>query len=146
MHPKAHSNGFQKKKKKTLLGLAEAESFILADRNVLKQPRKTGIEAAALAYLSDGWRLRTDNVSTLAKVHDQVSSPFSGPLIALSSRFNKYYLDRDPDDVQSSFICNHRSHPQTLVLSPLPPIYHSTTMCPPELGTAFHHTGQTHCN
>ena len=104
----------------TLLGLAEAESFILADRNDLKQSRKTGIEAAALAYLSDGRRLRTDNVSTLAKVHGQVSSPFSGPLIAHSSRFNNYYLDRDPTMWRSSFICILRSHPQNACTLPSP--------------------------
>ena len=37
--------------------------------------KEIGIEEdAALAYLSDGRRLGTDNMSDLAEVHDQVSS------------------------------------------------------------------------
>ena len=111
----------------TLLGLAEAESFILADRNDLKQSRKTGIEEAA-AYLSDGRRLRTDNVSTLAKVHDQVSSSFSGPLIARSSRFNKYYLDRDPDDVAKLL---HLQPPQPHTERLYSPLSHRSITRPP---------------
>ena len=80
----------------TLLGLADAESFILADRNVSKYSSERKLESRRLPYLSDGRSLRT---LILAEVYDQVSSPFSGPLIARSSRFNKYYLGRDPDDV-----------------------------------------------
>ena len=106
----------------TFLGLAEAESFILAwqiGMTVLQ--RKTGIEEpAALAYLSDGRRLRTpDNVSTLAKFNDKVSSPFSGPLIVHSSRFNKYYLDRDPDDVAKLLHLQPPQSPTERLYSPL---------------------------
>ena len=62
-----------------------AESFV-ADVKVSKHSSgKTGIEeAAALAYLADGWRLRTNNMSSLAEVQDQVCVS-SFPLIAHSS-------------------------------------------------------------
>ncbi|KAF8267063.1 autophagy-related protein 11-domain-containing protein [Lactarius quietus] len=81
-------------------------------------------EAAALAYLSDGRRLRTDNVSILADVHDQTIFVF-----------NKYYLDRDPDEVAKLL---HLQPPLQ------PPIGESQTTTPPELGAMFHLAAQTH--
>ncbi|KAN0130276.1 Autophagy-related protein 11 domain containing protein [Lactarius tabidus] len=87
--------------------------------------KETGIEeAAALAYLSDGRRLRTDNVSSLADVHDQTIFVF-----------NKYYLDRDPDEVAKLL---HLQPPLQ------PPIEQSQTATPPELGAAFRNAAQTH--
>lgn len=48
--------------------------------------KEIGIEEdAALAYLSDGRRLRTDNVSNLAEVHDQVWS-----LVSAHCAFERY--------------------------------------------------------
>ena len=96
----------------------------MADRNVLKQSSKRQTrteEAAALIPLgcAEGRRLRTDNVSTLAKVHDQVSSSFSEPLIVYSPQFNKYYLDRNPHDVAKLLHLQPPQPPTERLYSPL---------------------------
>ena len=62
---------------------------------------------AILAYLSDGTRLRTDNVRELVGAHDQASSSLSIQQLKCSTTvrgqtiyvFNKYYLDFDLNDV-----------------------------------------------
>ncbi|KAF8263102.1 hypothetical protein EI94DRAFT_1832475 [Lactarius quietus] len=77
--------------------------------------KEIGIEeAAALAYLSDGRRLRTDNTIFM---------------------FNKYYLDRDPDEVAGLL---HLKPPLQ------PSIDESQTTTLPELSTAFHLAVQRH--
>ena len=61
-----------------------------------------------LAYLSDGRRLRTDNLRDLAGAQDQVCSslyrPSQHPFTSLTLHqsifvFNKYYLDEDFNEV-----------------------------------------------
>ena len=61
-----------------------------------------------LAYLSDGRRLRTDNLRDLAGAQDQVCSslylPFEHAFTSLALHqsifvFNKYYLDEDFNEV-----------------------------------------------
>ncbi|KAI9455244.1 autophagy-related protein 11-domain-containing protein [Lactarius psammicola] len=91
--------------------------------------KEIGIEEdAALAYLSDGRKLGTDNVSDLAEVHDQTIFVF-----------NKYYLDRDLDEVVKLL---HMEPPLQ------PPIEESQFITPSprlsELGAAFHRAAQTH--
>ncbi|KAI9437447.1 hypothetical protein H4582DRAFT_1954670 [Lactarius indigo] len=87
--------------------------------------REIGIEEdAALAYLSDGRRLGTDNVSNLAEVHDQTIFVF-----------NKYYLDGDLDEVAKLL---HMQPPLQ------PPIEGNRLSGPSELGAAFHRAAQTH--
>lgn len=67
--------------------------------------QETGVdEEAILAYLSDGRRLRNDNIRELAGAQDQVcafSNENSANLILWQSIFvfNKYYLDFDLDEV-----------------------------------------------
>jgi len=63
-------------------------------------------------------------VSILADVHDQTIFVF-----------NKYYLDRDPDEVAKLL---HVQPPLQ------PPIEESPTTTPPELGAAFHLAAQMH--
>ncbi|KAH9059022.1 autophagy-related protein 11-domain-containing protein [Lactarius vividus] len=86
--------------------------------------KEIGIEEdAALAYLSDGRRLGTDNVSNLAEVHDQTIFVF-----------NKYYLDGDLDEVAKLL---HMQLPLQ------PPIEESSPRLS-ELGAAFLQAAQTH--
>ncbi|KAH9020846.1 autophagy-related protein 11-domain-containing protein [Lactarius pseudohatsudake] len=86
--------------------------------------KEIGIEEdAALAYLSDGRRLGTDNVSNLAEVHDQTIFVF-----------NKYYLDGDLDEVAKLL------HMQP----PLRPPIEEPSLRPSEFGAAFHRAAQTH--
>ncbi|KAH9026685.1 autophagy-related protein 11-domain-containing protein [Lactarius deliciosus] len=86
--------------------------------------KEIGIEEdAALAYLSDGRRLGTDNVSNLTEVHDQTIFVF-----------NKYYLDGDLDEVAKLL------HIQP----PLQPSIQEPSLRPSELGAAFHRAAQAH--
>ncbi|KAH9973833.1 hypothetical protein BGW80DRAFT_1306660 [Lactifluus volemus] len=91
--------------------------------------REVGIEeGAVLAYLSDGRRLRTDNVRDLAGAQDQ--SIFV---------FNKYYLDENFDEVM-----------RLLHLRPplQPPIEETIAATPPfkptQLGASYHRAAQAH--
>ncbi|KAI0250611.1 putative peripheral membrane protein [Lactifluus subvellereus] len=91
--------------------------------------KEIGIEeGAVLAYLSDGRRLRTDNVRDLGGTQDQ--SIFV---------FNKYYLDEDFDEVM-----------KLLYLQPplQPPIEETITATPPfrpsQLGASYHRAAQAH--
>ncbi|KAH9026734.1 putative peripheral membrane protein [Lactarius pseudohatsudake] len=91
--------------------------------------KEIGIEeGAVLAYLSDGRRLRTDNVRDLAGAQDQ--SIFV---------FNKYYLDEDFDEVMKLL---HLQPPLQ------PPIEESITATPPfrpsQLGASYHRAAQAH--
>ncbi|KAH8995198.1 autophagy-related protein 11-domain-containing protein [Lactarius hatsudake] len=86
--------------------------------------KEIGIEEdAALAYLSNGRRLGTDNVSNLAEVHEQTIFVF-----------NKYYLGGDLDEVAKLL------HMQP----PLQPPIEEPSLRPSELGAAFHRAAQTH--
>ncbi|KAH9171318.1 putative peripheral membrane protein [Lactarius sanguifluus] len=91
--------------------------------------KEIGIEeGAVLAYLSDGRRLRTDNVRDLAGAQDQ--SIFV---------FNKYYLDEDFDEVMKLL---HLQPPLQ------PPIEESITATPPfrpsQFGASYHRAAQAH--
>ncbi|KAH9168260.1 hypothetical protein EDB89DRAFT_1909432 [Lactarius sanguifluus] len=110
--------------------MAKCSTFVYTHWN----PGSTSLEAflrneigiaedAALAYLPDGRRLGTDNVSNLAEVHDQTIFVF-----------NKYYLDGDPDEVTKLL------HMQP----PLQPLIEESSLRPSELGAAFHRAAQTH--
>ncbi|KAF8267535.1 hypothetical protein EI94DRAFT_1730240 [Lactarius quietus] len=85
-------------------------------------------EGAVLAYLSDGRRLRTDNLRDLAGAQDQ--SIFV---------FNKYYLDEDFDEVMKLL---HLQPPLQ------PPIEEMMTATPPfrpsQLGASYHRAAQAH--
>lgn len=91
--------------------------------------QETGVEQdAVLAYLSDGRRLRNDNVRELAGAHDQ--SIFV---------FNKYYLDEDLKEVLR----------ELHVKPPLqPPIEDTITATPPfrpsQLGASYLRAAHTH--
>ncbi|KAH9962908.1 hypothetical protein BC827DRAFT_1195700 [Russula dissimulans] len=91
--------------------------------------REIGIEEnAVLAYLSDGRRLRTDNVRDLAGAQDQ--SIFV---------FNKYYLDEDFNEVIKLL---HLQPPLQ------PPIEETMTATPPfrpsQLGASYHRAAMAH--
>ncbi|KAI9507608.1 putative peripheral membrane protein [Russula earlei] len=91
--------------------------------------REIGIdEGAVLAYLSDGRRLRTDNVRDLAGTQDQ--SIFV---------FNKYYLDEDFDEVVKLL---HLQPPLQ------PPIEETMTATPPfkpsQLSASYHRAALAH--
>ncbi|KAI0298723.1 putative peripheral membrane protein [Multifurca ochricompacta] len=91
--------------------------------------KEIGIEeGAVLAYLSDGRRLRTDNVRDLAGAQDQ--SIFV---------FNKYYLDEDFDEVIKLL---HLQPPLQ------PPIEETITATPPfrpsQWGVSYHRAAQAH--
>lgn len=91
--------------------------------------KEIGIEeGAVLAYLSDGRRLRTDNVRDLAGAQDQ--SIFV---------FNKYYLDEDFDEVMKLL---HLRPPLQ------PPIEETITATPPirpsQVGASYHRAAQAH--
>ncbi|KAI0277952.1 hypothetical protein BGY98DRAFT_976913 [Russula aff. rugulosa BPL654] len=101
-------------------GLGSLESFLR---------KEIGIEeSAALAYLSDGRRLRTDNVRDLAGAQDQ--SIFV---------FNKYYLDEDFDEVIKLL---HLQPPLQ------PPIEETIAATPPfrpsQLGASYHRAALAH--
>lgn len=85
-------------------------------------------QEAILAYLSDGTRLRTDNVRELVGAHDQTIYVF-----------NKYYLDFDLNDVLHELRVN----------PPLqPPIEESISTTPPyrpsQLASSYLRTAHTH--
>ncbi|KAG1736138.1 putative peripheral membrane protein [Suillus paluster] len=91
--------------------------------------QETGVDQdAILAYLSDGTRLRTDNVRELVGAHDQTIYVF-----------NKYYLDFDLNDVLHE-----------LRVTPLlqPPIEESISTTPPyrpsQLAASYLRTTHTH--
>ncbi|KAH9998573.1 hypothetical protein BJV77DRAFT_1156392 [Russula vinacea] len=91
--------------------------------------REIGIEEnAALAYLSDGRRLRTDNVRDLAGAQDQSIYVF-----------NKYYLDEEFDEVIKLL---HLQPPLQ------PPIEETITATPPfkpsQLGASYHRAALAH--
>ncbi|KAG2363479.1 putative peripheral membrane protein [Suillus spraguei] len=91
--------------------------------------QETGVDQdAILAYLSDGTRLRTDNVRELVGAHDQTIYVF-----------NKYYLDFDLNDVLH----------ELRVDPPLqPPIEDSISTTPPyrpsQLAASYLRTAHTH--
>ncbi|KAG1745295.1 putative peripheral membrane protein [Suillus lakei] len=91
--------------------------------------QETGVDQdAILAYLSDGTRLRTDNVRELVGAHDQTIYVF-----------NKYYLDFDLNDVLHELRVN----------PPLePPIEESISTTPPyrpsQLAASYLRTAHTH--
>lgn len=91
--------------------------------------QETGVDQEAiLAYLSDGTRLRTDNVRELVGAHDQTIYVF-----------NKYYLDFDLNDVLHELRVN----------PPLqPPIEESISTTPPyrpsQLASSYLRTAHTH--
>ncbi|KAG2139502.1 putative peripheral membrane protein [Suillus cothurnatus] len=91
--------------------------------------QETGVDQdAILAYLSDGTRLRTDNVRELVGAHDQTIYVF-----------NKYYLDFDLNDVLHELRVN----------PPLqPPIEDSISTTPPyrpsQLAASYLRTAHTH--
>ncbi|KAI0266091.1 putative peripheral membrane protein [Gloeopeniophorella convolvens] len=91
--------------------------------------KEIGVEEdAILAYLSDGRRLRTDNVRDLAGAQDQ--SIFV---------FNKYYLDEDINEVIKLL---HLQPPLQ------PPVEETITATPPfrpsQLGASYHRAAQAH--
>ncbi|KAF8467125.1 autophagy-related protein 11-domain-containing protein [Russula ochroleuca] len=98
-------------------GLGSLESFL---------QREIGIEEnVALAYLSDGRRVRTDNMQDLAGTQDQVIYVF-----------NKYYLDGEFDEVIKLL------HLQVPLQPPIEETIAATL--PAQLGASYHRTALAH--
>ncbi|KAG2117345.1 putative peripheral membrane protein [Suillus discolor] len=109
----------------------ERQVYAQAQRGSLEAflNQETGVDQdAILAYLSDGTRLRTDNVRELVGAHDQTIYVF-----------NKYYLDFDLNDVLHELRVNPPLQPPIEDSISTTPPYR-----PPQLAASYIRTAHTH--